>query len=109
MQIQFFLSAHSKQPLIGMPYRLYADGKEIGKGMTDDKGEIEITHEENASTYEVKFINGIHYEIPMVEEFVNDSENDAVMRHGFYLAAGKNRKAALEDAKNYAKLIGKLI
>ena len=29
--------------------------------------------------------------------------------NGFYLEAGKNRKAALEEAKNYAKLIGKLI
>ena len=108
MQIQFFLSPHSDQPLIGMPYTLYADGKEIGKGMTDDKGEIEITHEENVEKYEVKFINGIHYEIPMIEEFVNDSDKDEIMSHGFYLDPEKNIKEALEEAKNYAKLIGKL-
>jgi len=108
MQIQFFLSPHSEQPLIGMPYTLYADGKEIGKGMTDDKGEIEITHEENVEKYEVKFINGIHYEIPMIEEFVNDSDKDEIMSHGFYLDPEKNIKEALEEAKNYAKLIGKL-
>ena len=109
MQIQFFLSPHSEQPLIGMPYTLYADGKEIGKGMTDDKGEIEITHEENVEKYEVKFINGIHYEIPMIEEFVNDSDKDEIMSHGFYLDPEKNIKEALEEAKNYAKLIGKLV
>ena len=109
MQIQFFLSPHSDQPLIGMPYTLYADGKEIGKGMTDDKGEIEITHEENVEKYEVKFINGIHYEIPMIEEFVNDSDKDEIMSHGFYLDPEKNIKEALEEAKNYAKLIGKLV
>ena len=109
MQIQFFLSPHSEQPLIGMPYTLYADGKEIGKGMTDDKGEIEITHEENVEKYEVKFINGIHYEIPMIEEFVNDSDKDEIMSHGFYLDPGKDTKEALEEAKNYAKLIGKLV
>jgi len=109
MQIQFFLSPHSDQPLIGMPYTLYADGKEIGKGMTDDKGEIEITHEENVEKYEVKFINGIHYEIPMIEEFVNDSDKDEIMSHGFYLDPGKDTKEALEEAKNYAKLIGKLV
>ena len=108
MQIQFFLSPHSEQPLIGMPYTLYADGKEIGKGMTDDKGEIEITHEENVEKYEVKFINGIHYEIPMIEAFVNDSDKDEIMSHGFYLDQGKDTKEALEEAKNYAKLIGKL-
>ena len=109
MQIQFFLSPHSEQPLIGMPYTLYADGKEIGKGMTDDKGEIEITHEENVEKYEVKFINGIHYEIPMIEAFVNDSDKDEIMSHGFYLDQGKDTKEALEEAKNYAKLIGKLV
>ena len=109
MQIQFFLSPHSDQPLIGMPYTLYADGKEIGKGMTDDKGEIEITHEENVEKYEVKFINGIHYEIPMIEEFVNDSDKDEIMSQGFYLDPEKNIKEALEEAKNYAKLIGKLV
>ena len=109
MQIQFFLSPHSEQPLIGMPYTLYADGKEIGKGMTDDKGEIEITHEENVEKYEVKFINGIHYEIPMIEEFVNDSDKDEIMSHGFYLDPEKNIKEALEEAKNYATLIGKLV
>ena len=109
MQIQFFLSPHSEQPLIGMPYTLYADGKEIGKGMTDDKGEIEIIHEENVEKYEVKFINGIHYEIPMIEEFVNDSDKDEIMSHGFYLDPEKNIKEALEEAKNYAKLIGKLV
>ena len=109
MQIQFFLSPHSDQPLIGMPYTLYADGKEIGKGMTDDKGEIEITHEENVEKYEVKFINGIHYEIPMIEEFVKDSDKDEIMSHGFYLDPEKNIKEALEEAKNYAKLIGKLV
>jgi rhs element vgr protein len=92
-----------------MPYTLYADGKEIGKGMTDDKGEIEITHEENVEKYEVKFINGIHYEIPMIEEFVNDSDKDEIMSHGFYLDPEKNIKEALEEAKNYAKLIGKLV
>ena len=65
--------------------------------------------EENVEKYEVKFINGIHYEIPMIEEFVNDSDKDEIMSHGFYLDQGKNTKEALEEAKNYAKLIGKLV
>ncbi|TGY47959.1 type VI secretion system tip protein VgrG [Rodentibacter caecimuris] len=109
MQIQFFQSPHSTAPLVGMPYTLYADGKEVGKGITDDKGEIEITHEEQVEKYEVKFINGAHYEIPMIEGFEEDSEKDEVMNHGFYLDQGKEEKEALKIAKEYAKLIGKLV
>ena len=41
-----------------MPYTLYADGKEIGKGMTDDKGEIEITHEENVENMRSNLLMG---------------------------------------------------
>jgi len=44
----------------------------------------------------------------MIEEFVNDSDKDEIMSHGFYLDPEKNIKEALEEAKNYAKLIGKL-
>jgi len=45
----------------------------------------------------------------MIEEFVNDSDKDEIMSHGFYLDPEKNIKEALEEAKNYAKLIGKLV
>ena len=45
----------------------------------------------------------------MIEAFVNDSDKDEIMSHGFYLDQGKDTKEALEEAKNYAKLIGKLV
>uniref|UniRef100_UPI002FF55DA4 type IV secretion protein Rhs n=1 Tax=Rodentibacter caecimuris TaxID=1796644 RepID=UPI002FF55DA4 len=109
MRLTFFQSPHTKRPLIGMPYTLYADGRELGRGVTDNKGEIEIVHEEHIEKYEIRFVNGLNYEIPMIESFEKESNNDELMNEGFYQYDETNHQSVLDIAKVYDALVKGLI
>ncbi|MDF7681807.1 type VI secretion system tip protein VgrG [Enterobacteriaceae bacterium ESL0689] len=62
--------------LAGMPWTLYADGKEMKKGVLDSNGRVEIDHQVVTRRYQLKLANGVSYQIPVVEAYRNPEQGE---------------------------------
>ncbi|MDO1516774.1 hypothetical protein Q0X79_09090, partial [Neisseria sp. MVDL18-041461] len=106
MRIGLHQSPHSDNFYIGMPYRLYADGTEIQKGVTDRTGYINIEHEIPTSRYKIVFANGTEFVVPITDEFKENTSRDEITNQGFHALKYNGLKLSpLQQAKKYFEII----
>jgi type VI secretion system secreted protein VgrG len=67
----------------GMPYKLYADGAEVKKGVLDKSGKVDIEHKPETQSYRLEMANGINYQIPVVTAYRNQEQGELANR-GFH-------------------------
>ncbi|MDZ5432118.1 type VI secretion system tip protein VgrG, partial [Pseudomonas fluorescens] len=63
-------NAH-RQAWAGMPYRLYADGAELQRGVLDASGQLLIDHQVVTRGYRLVMANGVTHHIPVPTEYRN--------------------------------------
>lgn len=99
IKLSLFQSAHSKQSsYIGMPYRVFIEGKEIGQGIIDNEGALYFEIKDSDSQGEILLGNGQSYQIKLVDS-IAPQEN----AQGYpYLPT---QPKALEKADAYRQLL----
>lgn len=69
----------------GMPFKLYADGTLLKKGVLDSNSPLRIDHEVPTQKYKLILANGISYDIPVPNAYSNDTKgaaaNQGFLRH----------------------------
>ncbi|VAW66586.1 hypothetical protein MNBD_GAMMA10-3256 [hydrothermal vent metagenome] len=62
------------------PCTLYADGAQLQKALTDDKGTVEWEHKEGTKQYKVKLITGQEFLVDTVEAWSGDKKKQPLQR-----------------------------
>ncbi|OSI09245.1 DUF2345 domain-containing protein, partial [Neisseria zoodegmatis] len=102
-------SAHGKQAFEGMPFKLYADGREIKRGVIDKSGNIAIEHQIPTQQYKLELANGEIYKMSLIDEYQENTKKSKLINQGFYFPKGMDTASAAEAAQHYADLVaGKL-
>ncbi|MBK4717039.1 DUF2345 domain-containing protein, partial [Tenebrionibacter intestinalis] len=84
-KLRFMLAATPQSPTkmrAFEPYTLSANGAVLQKGLTDEKGAIEIEHQIPTDKYQIELLSGEKFTIRMVNEG-EDKPEDAIVRQGF--------------------------
>ena len=91
----------------GMPYKLYADGAEVKKGVLDKSGKVDIEHKPETQNYRLEMANGINYQIPVVSAYRNQEQGELANRgfhhHTSQPAADINAPASHTEHRNLYK------
>ncbi|MFZ7187150.1 PAAR domain-containing protein [Avibacterium avium] len=62
LKLSLFQSAFSEQKkYVGMPYKLYIDGSEVGEGVSNEEGDFYLEVPENTNEFELVLKNGDRY------------------------------------------------
>lgn len=107
-EIRFKLtrSPHSEESGYGgMPYKLFIDGGEVGKGVTDDDGVLILLMEDEKQKqikeYEIRFANGKTYFLSIVDAFEDNSDKDKIAIQGFHIY----EELGVKQAKSYNEIV----
>jgi type VI secretion system secreted protein VgrG len=84
-KLRFMLGDSPSSPgrkLAGEPYKLYANGALLKRGLTDEEGGVEIDHQIATNQYRLELADGEIYEINMADEG-QMTEADKLAAQGF--------------------------
>ena len=81
-------SAAGYQAWKGMPYTVFADGAQVGKGIMDDSGRVEVDHHVTTTRYQIELANGVNYDIPVGGEYQGEPGNAELANQGFQHHSG---------------------
>ncbi|MBC8636886.1 DUF2345 domain-containing protein, partial [Caballeronia sp. EK] len=95
---------------VGMPYRLFADGRGVGEGVVSENGQISINHMATTKEYRLELANGVAYSVPIAEEYRGDIQNGQLANQGFHFheGLGQSEEDAIDRAvhrKRYHELL----
>ena len=77
-------SAAGYQSWKGMPYTVFADGAQVGKGVMDASGRFAVEHHVTTSRYRIELANGVSYDVPVGGEYLGDPDNAERANQGFH-------------------------
>jgi type VI secretion system secreted protein VgrG len=77
-------SAAGYQSWKGMPYTVFADGAQVGKGVMDASGRVTVEHHVTTSRYHIELANGVSYDVPVGGEYLGDPDNAERANQGFH-------------------------
>ncbi|WP_280283853.1 type VI secretion system tip protein VgrG, partial [Pseudomonas sp. BN415] len=60
----------------GMPYRLYADGEELQRGVMDDSGYLSVKHQVVTRGYRLELANGLSFQLPIPSDYRNPEQGE---------------------------------
>jgi type VI secretion system secreted protein VgrG len=75
--------AANYQSLDAMPYTLFADGAQVGTGVLDPSGAVEVDHHVTTSRYYIELANGVRYDLPVVGDYRGEQANAEQANQGF--------------------------
>ncbi|KVO51990.1 type VI secretion system Vgr family protein [Burkholderia stagnalis] len=91
-----------------VPYKLYAQGVLVARGVTDATGRIAVEHRPGTQSYRLEFANGVAYQIPVSEEFRGDATNGQLANQGFHFyeqGAGGDEEDRAVHRQHYYRLL----
>ena len=110
LKIKTTQSPHSDVPYVGMPFKLYADGVEVKKGITDESGFIRVEHKEETKAYKLVYASGDEINMSMVEEFTEKGDSSSLANQGFVSKTFAAMQGSADEwAEQYAQLVAAVV
>ena len=110
LKIKTTQSPHSDVPYVGMPFKLYADGIEVKKGITDESGFIRVEHKEETKAYKLVYASGDEINLSMVEEFTEKGDSSSLANQGFVSKTFAAMQGSADEwAEQYAQLVAAVV